>query len=53
MVEDTIKKVERSECPILGVILNQVDTRRKGKYGKYGKYGRYGKYGKYSHYGYY
>ena len=45
LAEDTIKKIERTGCPILGVVLNQVDTRRKGKYGKYKKYGYYGYYG--------
>ena len=52
LAEDTIKRVERTGTPILGVVLNQVDTGRKGKYGKYGKYKKYGKYGHYGYYGY-
>ncbi len=51
LAEDTVRKVERSGCPILGVVLNQVDNRRRGRYGKYGKYKKYGYYG--SYYGYY
>ena len=37
----TIKKqLERSECPILGVVLNKVDMNQNKYYGKY--YGNYG-----------
>lgn len=35
-----------SGVPVLGVILNKVDTHGSG-YGRYGKYGRYGRYGGY------
>ena len=49
------EQLQRSECPILGVILNKVETQHEsyGKYGKYGRYGKYGKYGGYGHYGQY
>jgi capsular exopolysaccharide family len=32
------KQLEKSNCNILGAILNKVDITAKGKYGKYGKY---------------
>ena len=40
------EQLERSECPILGVVLNKVDMSQNKYYGKYyGKYGRhYGRY---------
>lgn len=39
-------QLEKSNCPILGVVLNKVDMSKQGYYGKYyGKYGQYGKYG--------
>lgn len=38
-------QLAKSNCPILGVILNKVNMSRQGYYEKY--YGRYGKYGKY------
>ena len=40
-------QLEKSNCPILGVVLNKVDMSKQGYYGKYyGKYyGNYGKYG--------
>ncbi len=48
--EQEIKaQIEKTGCPILGVILNKVDIAR-GKYGRYGKYGKYGRYGKYGSY---
>ena len=49
------EQLQRSECPILGVILNKVEVQHEsyGKYGKYGRYGKYGKYGGYGHYGQY
>ena len=34
-------QLEKSNCPILGVVLNKVDMQKQA-YGKYGKY--YGKY---------
>ena len=38
------EQLEKSECPILGVVLNKVDMKQNKYYGKYdGKY--YGKYG--------
>ena len=49
--QDVKQQLEKSNCPILGVVLNKVDMSRQGYYGKYyGKYfGKYGKYGKYGH----
>ena len=41
--QDVKSQLEKTNCPILGVVLNQVDT-QKSVYGKYGKYGKY--YGK-------
>jgi Mrp family chromosome partitioning ATPase len=38
--------LEKTSCPILGVILNKVDSDNQG-YGKYGSYGQYGRYGRY------
>ena len=35
------EQLEKTGCPILGVILNKVDM-SKSTYGKYGKYGKYG-----------
>lgn len=49
------EQLEKTSCPILGVILNEVDITKQG-YGQYGKhrwYGRYGRYGRYGHYGQY
>ncbi|MBQ8768478.1 MAG: polysaccharide biosynthesis tyrosine autokinase [Oscillospiraceae bacterium] len=47
------EQLEKTSCPILGVILNKVDPEAQGygKYGHYGKYGRYGHYGQYGQYG--
>lgn len=42
--QDVKSQLEKSNCPILGVVLNKVDMSKQGYYGKY--YGRYyGKYG--------
>lgn len=38
------EQLAKCSCPILGVILNKMDTSKLGYYGKY--YGKYGKYGK-------
>lgn len=38
-------QLEKTGCPILGVILNKVDAAAVGYYGKYGSYGKYGGYG--------
>ena len=53
--QDAKEQMERSNTPVLGVILNKVETQNEsyGKYGKYGRYGKYGKYGSYGSYGYY
>lgn len=50
------EQLEKTSCPILGVILTKVDAGmqgfgRYGQYGRYGKYGRYGRYGQYGQYG--
>lgn len=42
--QDVQGQLEKTNCPILGVILNKVDTGAAGYYGKYGKYGKYGNY---------
>lgn len=43
--QDVKSQLEKSNCPILGVVLNKVDMSKQGYYGKY--YGKhYGKYGK-------
>ena len=44
------EQLEKTACPILGVILNKVDTATQG-YGRYGHYGQYGQYGQYGVYG--
>ena len=41
--QEVKQQLEKSNCPILGVVLNKVDMSRQGYY--YGKYGKYGKYG--------
>jgi capsular exopolysaccharide family len=46
-VEENIKQLEKSGCPILGAVLNKMNREQRGRYGKY--YGRYGN--KYSRYG--
>jgi Mrp family chromosome partitioning ATPase len=48
VVKESVRQLERANCPLLGIILNRVDE-SKGGYGRYGRYGRYGKY--YSYYG--
>ena len=46
IVHRSVRKLERVGCPVLGVVLNRVQTKRSGYYGKrYGAYG-YG-YGRY------
>lgn len=53
LVQKVKLQLERSDCRILGVVLNKVPMEQNGYYRKYyGKYGRYDKYGKYGgHYG--
>ena len=49
VVKDSIRQLERSGCPLLGIVLNRVNETKSGYYkGKYGKYGKYydGYYGK-------
>lgn len=41
--QEVKEQLAKSDCPILGVILNKVDTNKQGYYGKYGNYGSYGK----------
>lgn len=48
--QQVTEQLEKTSCPILGVILNEVDITRQG-YGRYGKYGPYGPYGPYGRYG--
>ena len=49
-VQEIKGQLEKTNCPIIGAILNKVDTKEYGKYGKYGKNGKYGKYGEYGKY---
>ncbi len=53
-VREIKEQLEKSDCPILGVVLNKVDIRgQKYYYNYYKKYGKYGKrygYGKYDKY---
>lgn len=39
------EQLEKTSCPILGVILNKVDITGQ-RYGRYGQYGQYGQYGR-------
>lgn len=48
VAQGAVKAIERTGCPMIGVVLNQMNVRRKGKY-YYNKYYRYYKKG----YGYY
>ncbi len=44
-IQQIKKQLEKSQCKILGVVLNKVPFQKKGTYGKYGMYGRnYGQY---------
>lgn len=46
-VDANIKQLKRSNCPVLGAVLNKMDRNQNGRHGKYyGKYGKY--YGKYA-----
>lgn len=49
MVRSSVQQLERSGCPLLGVVLNRAFAKTGGYYSKkyYGKYGHYGKYGAY------
>ena len=38
-------QLDKTDCPILGAVLNKEDTAAVGYYGKYGDYGNYGNYG--------
>ncbi|MBQ1877548.1 MAG: polysaccharide biosynthesis tyrosine autokinase [Erysipelotrichaceae bacterium] len=49
-VREVKEQLDKTQCPVLGVVLNKVDYSKEGYYGKYGRYGKYGKYGKYSKY---
>ena len=54
-VQRVKEQLDKTSCPILGVILNKVDASAEGygRYGRYGQYGRYGRYGSYGRYGQY
>ncbi|MBR3311395.1 MAG: CpsD/CapB family tyrosine-protein kinase [Solobacterium sp.] len=49
-VNDVVSSLKRTEKPLLGIVLNRVDTSIKnssyGYYYRYGGYGQYGQYGK-------
>lgn len=40
--QEVKSQLEKSNCPVLGAVLNKVDMQKQTKYGKYGQY--YGKY---------
>ena len=45
--QKVVEQLKRSQCRILGAVLNKADSGNGGYYGRYGKYRKYGKYGKY------
>lgn len=49
--QKVVEQLKRSQCRILGAVLNKVETANDSRYNKYGKYSKYGKYGKYDRYG--
>ena len=59
LVQQVVKKLQNTNCAILGVVLNQLNHQSNGRYygKKYGYYRRYGRYGyyyrRYSNYYYY
>lgn len=44
-VQEVRSQLEKAGCPIMGAILNKMDTSSQKYYGKYGKYGKNGSYG--------
>lgn len=52
LAQQVVSKLNTTGCPVLGVVLNQVNHQSNGRYyGKrYGYYRRYGRYGRYSYY---
>lgn len=46
-VKRIIGQLKTANPNFLGVVLNKVETKKRGYYGKYGKYGDYGSYGYY------
>jgi Mrp family chromosome partitioning ATPase len=53
LVKNSVAQLERSGCPLLGVVLNRAYAKTGGYYSKYGQYGHYGKYGAYGNGAYY
>ena len=49
VVKGCLKRLQEVNAPLIGIVLNQLDTTKSGRYGKYGYYG-YGGY--YDQYGY-
>ncbi len=48
LAQDVVTSLKRTETPLLGVVLNRVDTSSRGSaYGYYSRYGAYGAYGQY------
>ena len=47
-VEEGVRRLRRTNAPILGVVLNHVQARGRGYYGKYYRYGFRNKYGYYN-----
>ena len=46
--EEGVRRLRRADAPILGVVLNHVQTRGRGYYGKYYRYGYRYRYGYYN-----
>ena len=56
LAQQVVARLKSTGCPVLGVVLNQVNHQSNGRYygkryGYYRHYGRYGKYGYYKRYG--
>ena len=56
LAQQVVTRLKSTGCPVLGVVLNQVNHQSNGRYygkryGYYRHYGRYGKYGYYKRYG--
>jgi len=49
VVKNSIQQLNRAGCPLLGIVLNRVESNKSGYY--YKKYGGYGSYGGYGYYG--
>ena len=47
MVKEGLKRLHQVNAPVLGIVLNQINTRKQSHYygNKYGYYNKYGSYG--------